>query len=182
MNLHNILKCQAAYRLAMMNYKVWFEVPLKRGGFIDIFGSKNIKGKRYKVGIECLVDPSDNEINKKQKMYQGYFDEIIYCIFDDIPYNNKKIKLWRVPRSLMINRQIYEYKCNKCLKLFYVTYNKQVFCPYCKNSSVNLSFKINGELSLANINIFNISRKTSSFLILKKPKFVETLAGMEYGK
>lgn len=174
LNYHDFLEVHASKRLKAYGYDVFFEIPLKNGGIIDVFGSNK---KRHKIGIECLVNPNDKIVNKKVKQYSKYFKKLIIAIFDDVNYKNKNINIWRFPRTLIFKNSsiLYEYICNSCQKIFYGDAHANN-CPYCLCNNIKVYFKdyIKTERFIDIPNKF-VYKKKKYFIILKKPGFIEII-------
>lgn len=76
---HKFLMSKSFEILKEKGFEVKIEHILPNKKRIDVFG---VKGKE-KIGVECLVRPSLNQVTEKKKMYSKYCDKLIIA-FPDI--------------------------------------------------------------------------------------------------
>ncbi len=177
-NYHETLKILSFHKLLLQEYQPLMEIPLDNCSKIDVFGMKYLGINNYlKIGIECLVNPTDIIINKKIKKYKNHFNKLVFAIFDDIEYDNKNIIIWRFPRTLLLKRkiEINEHKCIDCCKIFYPVYPNVKYCPHCGKEKFIITQKIKDH-SFDPIQIpskYSKFDKNPPFIVLKNPKLVK---------
>lgn len=179
MNLHKILMIRVYQRLSALGNNVLFNVRLKGGGTIDVFGFKKHKARYYKTGV-IVVSENTQNIEKKLSSYKPYFDKIIIVTsnkneeFADMP------NVWRFPITTVTDKEmlIYEYSCVNCGKVCYGSENI-INCPYCnKSKCLEVTFSCNRfehkVISLPEKYKYH-TKSINKIRVLRNPGFIEKI-------